>query len=190
MESFPKDVLFTLALELDLPSLLKWCQSNSRINEKVCNNPDVWKSKVLRDYPDYQKFNLDKSFKEIYNFMYQLFMIKKLLNTTENLYDIYLRKNINLSRRNLTNVPEFNLPHLIDLDLSYNKLETVPLLNLPNLRNLWLHNNMLINIPKFNLPNLQILSLNRNTLTTVPSFNLPKLDILYLNDNSLRYTGV
>ena len=70
MDVASKDVLFTIAMNLDLPNLLKWCQSNSRIQRDVCNNPNVWRTKLIRDFPnEYEKFNyLNKSMKETYVF--------------------------------------------------------------------------------------------------------------------------
>ena len=63
METTSKDVLFTIAMNLELPSLLRWCASNSRINNNVCQNEHLWRSKLLQDfpieYPDYEKFELD-----------------------------------------------------------------------------------------------------------------------------------
>ena len=88
METASKDVLFTIAINLDLPSLLKWCESNSRINRNVCQNDHVWRSKLLKDYSNYQKFGLNRSLRETYVFLYQLSYIKNLLNSNESLYDI------------------------------------------------------------------------------------------------------
>ena len=58
MENASKDVLFTIAMDLDLPSLLRWCQSNSKINRDVCQNDTVWRSKLLKDYSDYMILDL------------------------------------------------------------------------------------------------------------------------------------
>ena len=115
METASKDVLFTIAMNLQLPELLKWCSSNSRINKDVCQNDHVWRSKLLKDYPDYQKFNLKKSLRETYVFMYQLEYIQKVLATKESLYDIFLRKELDLSRKELKKVPAFHLPIYKDL---------------------------------------------------------------------------
>ena len=99
MENASKDVLFTIDMNLEPPSLLKWCASNARIHRDVCLNNDVWRSKLLKDfpneYPDYQKFGLDRSLRETYVFLYQLSYIKKLLKTNESLYDIFLKKELN-----------------------------------------------------------------------------------------------
>ena len=206
MDNATKDVLFTIALNLDLPSLLRWCQSSSHIRRNVCNNPNVWRSKLLQDYPDYLIFKLKKSLKETYVFMYQLSLIKKLLNSQESLYNIFLKKRIYLSAKELKKVPAFDLPNLKVLHLSNNSLTEVPAFNLlnlqklyldnnkltkvssfdlPNLQELYLHNNSLTEVPAFDLPNLEYLSLSNNTLTEIPAFNLPNLQYLYLSNNML-----
>lgn len=94
MESMSKDILSTIAMNLDLPSLLRWCQSNSEINNHICNNSNVWRNKLLKDYPDYESFGLNRSLKETYVFMYQLSLIKNLLNSDESLYDIFQKSEI------------------------------------------------------------------------------------------------
>ena len=178
MESTSKDVLFTIAMDLDLPSLLKWCESSARVNRDVCQNDNVWRSKLLREYPDYQKFELNRSLKETYVFLYQLSYIQGLLNTNESLYDIFHKKHLDLRNKYLKKVPAFDLPNLQNLYLSGNFLTKVPAFNLPNLEGLYLSDNMLTEVPVFNLPNLQKLVLSYNSLTEIPNFNLPNLRTL------------
>ena len=210
METASKDVLFTIALDSELPDLLRWCMSSKKIYQKICGNDDVWRAKLLKDYPEYQELDLSflspPSLKEKYIFMYQLDYIKELLNTLETLKDIFLRKDLNLTNKNLkkipffnlpdlqvlylnnnqlTEVPSFNFPNLQYLDLNNNQLTEVPSFNLPNLQYLYLQNNQLTEIPSFNLPNLRELSLSGNQLTEVPSFNLPNLKYLFLKRNQL-----
>ena len=194
MENASKDVLFTIAMNLELPSLLKWCASSARVNRNVCQNDNVWRNKLLKDfpneYPDYQKFGLDRSLRETYVFLYQLSYIKKLLKTDESLYDIFLRKELNLSGKGLEKVPAFDLPNLELLDLSYNKLTKVPAFNLPNLEGLDLSYNKLTEVPTFDLPKLEYLDLSDNRLTEVPAFALPHLRELYLFNNQLTEVPV
>ena len=76
METASKDVLFTIAMDLDLPSLLKWCESGSRINHSVCQNDNVWRNKLLRDYPDYERFDLKRSLRETYVFCTNYLILK------------------------------------------------------------------------------------------------------------------
>ena len=192
MEIASKDVLFTIAMNLALPSLLNWCESSSHVNRNVCLNQTIWRSKLLKDfpdgYPDYQKFGLDRSLKETYVFLYQLSYIKKLLKTNESLYDIFLKKELNLSRKILKKVPAFDLPNLEELYLYNNKLTEVPAFNLPKLEVLFLSNNQLTKVPVFNLPNLRRLYLSNNQLTEVPNLNLPNLQELYFSKNRLTET--
>ena len=190
MDTASKDVLFTIAMKLKLPDLLRWCSSNARINKDVCNNDNVWRSKLLQDYPDYQTFGINRTLRETYVFMYQLSWIKEKLNTNESLYDIFLRKQINLSGKRLTKVPAFDLPNLRVLYLQYNSLSEVPAFVLPELQILYLNNNNLTAVPVFNLPELQELSLRNNSLTAVPAFNLPNLRVLYLQFNNLTAVPV
>ena len=181
-------------MNLKLPDLLRWCESNSRINKDVCQNDHVWRSKLLKDfpegYPDYKKFNLNRSLRETYVFLYQLSYIKKLLNTSESLYDIFLRKKINLSFKQLRKIPAFDLPNLRELELDHNQLTQVPDFNLPNLQKLYLSDNQLTQVPVFRLPRLQELYLSRNQLTEVPSFDFSNLQVLYLSNNQLTQVPV
>jgi Leucine-rich repeat (LRR) protein len=186
MENASKDVLFTIALNLDLPSILKWCSSNSRINRYICQNNSFWRSKLLKDYPDYQKFDLNRSLKETYVFLYQLSYIRELLDTNDSIADIFLKQELDLSRKGLNKVPAFDLPNLRILFLSHNKLTEVPLFHLPKLQLLDLTYNNLTKVPTFHLPDLQYLDLSNNNLTEVPKFDLPNLQRLYLYDNKLR----
>jgi Leucine-rich repeat (LRR) protein len=206
METASKDVLFTIAMNLRLPDLLRWCSSSSRLNKDICNNDNVLRSKLLRDYPDIEIFHLNKSLRETYIFLYSLSYIKELLNSDESIHDIFQRKILDLSQKGLKKVPAFDLPKLQELSLSKNKLTSIPAFHLPMLRTLDLHssnltevpsfdlpnlkelelyNNKLIMIPTFNLPNLQTLNLFNNNLTNVPDFYLPKLQLLTLHNNKL-----
>jgi Leucine-rich repeat (LRR) protein len=185
MENASKDVLFTIALNLDLPSILKWCSSNSRINRYICQNDNFWRSKLLKDYPDYQKFDLNRSLKETYVFLYQLFYIRRVLDTNDSITDIFLKEELDLSGKGLKKVPAFDLPNLQDLYLNDNNLTKVPAFDLPNLQILYLRNNELVEVPAFDLPNLQILYLRNNELLEVPAFDLPDLQYLDLSNNNL-----
>ena len=42
MEKLGKDQLFLLAIELDFPQLLKFCESSKRINDLLCQKDDIW----------------------------------------------------------------------------------------------------------------------------------------------------
>ena len=46
------DVLRMLALELDLPSIIRFCKSNTLVNKSVCENNVFWRNKLYRDVPN------------------------------------------------------------------------------------------------------------------------------------------
>jgi Leucine-rich repeat (LRR) protein len=166
MDKLNKDELIMIALILDLPDLLVMCKVYNRFNEKVCKDPTMWQRKILRDYPQFKYESLSdelkkKTFQELYTLVY----LKKLLESTESLDNIYLRKEIDLSHKKLKKFPEVVLPNLEELYLDNNLLENVPAFNLPKLQRLYLDNNLLKDIPNFNLPNLQKFFLHNNRLS-------------------------
>ena len=74
MEKLTKDELFIIAMQLDLPEILKLCSSNKKINNRLCLRDNIWIDK-LKEFPDYQQHledfkNMNK--REIYTLLYQL----------------------------------------------------------------------------------------------------------------------
>ena len=57
METLRKDELFKIALEFDLPDLLRFCTSSKKINEKICQRNDIWLIK-LKEFPNNHKLKL------------------------------------------------------------------------------------------------------------------------------------
>ena len=50
MENLPKDVLYSIAMELDCPEVLAYCLTNKRIYDKGCNHIYFMKNKLIRDF--------------------------------------------------------------------------------------------------------------------------------------------
>ena len=50
MDKIPKDVLVLIALELDLPTILSYCRSNSNFNRSVCDNFNFWYNKHYKEF--------------------------------------------------------------------------------------------------------------------------------------------
>jgi len=50
MEALPSDILFSLAIHLDFPDLLRFCSSSSRINNILCNREPIWRYKLQQDF--------------------------------------------------------------------------------------------------------------------------------------------
>ena len=53
MELLPKDVLLMMAIDdMDYLSIINLCKTNPHYNTILCNNPDFWRRKLQRDYPN------------------------------------------------------------------------------------------------------------------------------------------
>ena len=44
----PKEVLYTLAFDFDLPDILSTCLISKRFNNYICNSDDFWNIKLLK----------------------------------------------------------------------------------------------------------------------------------------------
>ena len=78
MENLPKDLIMSIALEYDMPTLLSTCLTSRRMKEIICDNETFWMNKLRRDYPETFN-NLAKkdsgnrfSWKSLYNRRYKV----------------------------------------------------------------------------------------------------------------------
>lgn len=191
MDKLTRDELILLSYHLDLPDLLSLCKSNAFINEKVCNNPNMWRNKISRDF---QYFNLEtlsnelkkKSYRELYNLLY----LKRIWQLEEHINQIYLQEFLELKGKNIKEIPEeINLPKLKILYLSHNNITQLPnMLNLPNLATLDLSSNPIREIPKkFSIPSLQTLSIAFTNIKKIPkNVILPNLLELYIDKHQKK----
>jgi Leucine-rich repeat (LRR) protein len=195
MEKLNRDELFSLAIHLDLPSLLKLCLANKRFSEKICTRNEIWNYRLLKDFPDYKSLNLENkiSEKSIYQLLYGILEVKNELKRKETIYQLYSLQTLDLSNNKLAEISTSlgNLVNLRILRLPYNKLTEISasLGNLVNLQTLHLYNNYLTEISASlgNLVNLRTLSLYNNKLTEIPTSlgNLVNLHTLHLSSNKL-----
>ena len=128
MEKLNKDELFTLALHLDLPSLLSFCSSNKNIERNVCQRDDIWIYKLKKDFPDYKNLKVEKSFKDLYKILYSLSQLKTKLKRRESIYELSNLEALSLDNNKLTQIPKEieALSNLQVLNLSNNKLTSIP----------------------------------------------------------------
>jgi len=49
LENLPTEVLFTIALNLGVPGILKMCKLSKTLNERVCENDLFWRTKFRKD---------------------------------------------------------------------------------------------------------------------------------------------
>jgi len=88
MEKLEKDQLFLLALELDLPELISFCQTNKRINNLICKRNDIWYYKLNKEFSDLKYTGKEPrpyyiKLKEISNIHPELRNILPLINIKE-----------------------------------------------------------------------------------------------------------
>ena len=95
MEKLNRDELFRLAIEMDLPSLINFCNSNKRINDLVCKRKDIWLYKLNKEFPQYKTLE-SKNFKKLYQELYDINKYVKSGSKHLNLYEIYDLKHAKL----------------------------------------------------------------------------------------------
>ena len=140
MEKLNKDELFTLALHLDLPDILNLCQGNKYIQNSICKRDEIWIYKLNKDFPNFKKLGVKKSFKELYQLLFSLVKLKEKLKRKENIYDLYNLQNLYLYNNRLTKIPKEigNLTNLQILSLDNNQLTEIPK-EISNLKNLQIY---------------------------------------------------
>ena len=52
------DLLFSLAIHLDLCDLLKFCSVNKRINNAICKKDNIWLYKLNIEFPNWRELKL------------------------------------------------------------------------------------------------------------------------------------
>lgn len=50
MDKLDKQSLLLIGVEMDMPSLMNLCKSSKRINELICQKPQIWIDKLWRDF--------------------------------------------------------------------------------------------------------------------------------------------
>ena len=176
MEGLSRDELFLIAIELDLPELLRFCGSSSRINNIICQQDPIWRYRLSRDYPNYRKFtfNTNKSLRSTYNSLYRINQLKQKLGLNLSLLEIYNLKLLEIDGDNDTKISV--LPSEIE--------------ELVNLQRLWLPNNNLESLPLelSKLTNLEELILDGNSFTKFPSVitKMPQLIFLSIHSNHIK----
>jgi len=181
MEKLGKDQLFLLAIELDLPSLLQFCNTSKRINDLVCKRNEIWLYKLNKEFPNYKNSKISGSYKKIYEtlFLNDLKIIVKKLYLRENfdlneLYTLYNLKKIILYGISIKEIPKEigRLQNLQYLDLRYNQIKEIPkeIGQLQNLEELFLGHNQIEKIPKEigKLQKLKYLYLEDNLIKEIP----------------------
>ena len=151
MERLDRNELFLIALQLDVPEILGFCESSKRIDRLLCQQDPIWYAKLNTDYPNYLDFGLNNTPRYTYKFLNGLHSLKQKLNLKGTLLEIYNLTSLDLSYQNLTKLPSEigNLHSLTYLSLNNNKLTNIPseIGNLHSLTELYLSDNNLTEVP-------------------------------------------
>ncbi len=50
MEDLPVDILMLIALDMETPEILQLCRTSTKLNQSICNNPNFWRNKIIKDF--------------------------------------------------------------------------------------------------------------------------------------------
>ncbi len=189
MEYLPTDSLFSIALELDLPELLKWCSTSTSINNRICNRNNIWNWKLKQQFPKYDKSLKRNTPKETYSFLYKLNKIRETFDIQISLKDLFNIKYINRVYKDINEIPKEIevLVNLESLEIYGSDINKIPkeIGKLVNLERLDLRKNNIREIPKevSNLKKLKILLLSNNPIRELPKFinTLPSLTSVWVS---------
>jgi len=188
MYKLSKDEIFSIAINLDIPELLSFCESNKKINQIICKKDEIWYKKLNKDFPNWENFNINQSKKDIYKKIYELKILKKKLNLKYDILELYNLDYLDLYGKNIISLPK-EIGALSNLEIFYlvkTGLSELPkeIGKLQKLKELDLRNNNLIELPKEieKLQKLEGLALSGNKIKKWPQEieklqNLQTLDI-------------
>ena len=52
LSSLPRGALWTIAADMDIQTLTNLCQSNTKLNDKLCNNRGYWFYRIQHEFGD------------------------------------------------------------------------------------------------------------------------------------------
>lgn len=133
-ENMPNDVLRTIALELKPVDLISLCSTNNKFKTVICEDRSFWYRKLLKDYPEYARFQQLKNPKNTYirKFTEIITIIEKITknndpSNTERYYKAYTE--YHLSNRYGLNpiVEKYNLNrHLFEeINIKINRVMSI-----------------------------------------------------------------
>ncbi len=187
IENMSKDVLFLLALKMNVLDLLKFCETNKRINQ-ICNSDNIWYRKLNEQYYNYDVSLKQETPKQTYILLYYLEILIDKFKLSISLTELYNLQELDLSSKELKNIPKEIkvLINLKELYFNYNEIEEIPkeISFLTNLEVLDFEENIIQEIPKEigHLINLEDLIISENKIKKIPKeigllYNLKELNL-------------
>ena len=110
------DILFSIAIRLDLPDILNFCETNKKIDRKFFQ---LWIHKLnevsdqesvikIQKIQKRQKLR-EEEFKKLYTLIYSLNKVKESFKLEDNIYILYNLQKLNLSNNQISKIPEESL---------------------------------------------------------------------------------
>ena len=141
-----KDVFGLMALNMSYTDIMNMCVASRKFNSQVCDNLYFWRTKVRKDFPDWNRLG-NSNPKDAYSILHKLTLLKEKMNIPYDIYNMYTAHYLNLSDKNISEIPEQIgvLQNLRDLNLRNNQIKTIPanILKLNRLISLHLEGNQI-----------------------------------------------
>ena len=100
LSKLSREALFSIAIHLDLPQILKLCATNKEIDRKLCQRDPIWNRKIeqVSDQESVQKIKEETNLKgkELYELIYSLIKVKEAFKLKDNIYELYMRDILDL----------------------------------------------------------------------------------------------
>ncbi len=193
MNYISKDILFLLALQLDLPDMMNFCRINKRIYNSIYQKNYIWNWKLKEEFPNCNDSLLQKTPKNTYILIYNLRSLICKFNLNYSTEELYFSKILHLGGYIIKKIPKeiVFLINLKRLNLSACMLEKIPkeICSLIDLKYLDLSYNLIKEIPKelCSLINLKYLNLSYNLIEEISSMStLVNLKLLRINNNPIK----
>ena len=140
MESLPKDLRRKLALELSPSDLIRFCVSEKKMYQEICESKEFWREKIRRDFPEvFNYFERHKmvlrnpkntyirKFTEVSKFIDEFVQsypenIRAVLYN--DIYDIYedKKRDLDVNYKKLSEVYKYNVHNRLDFENDVSKL--------------------------------------------------------------------
>ena len=98
----PKDIIIYIALLLDKPDIMSYCNISEKFNNAVCQNKQFWVKKLKRDFnTDYYKTNKLTSPRGYYD----IGILKNKWNLGGTIEQIYQMEKIAMDKKKIKEIP-------------------------------------------------------------------------------------
>ena len=95
LSQLPNHLLMEMALDYNMMELLSLCRTSKRMNNLLCNNPEFWRSKLIREYPDSYNYFVKRNETDWKNIYQRLHRVKSGRNLLfRRIYEVPVDKSV------------------------------------------------------------------------------------------------